>query len=295
MSNLGALYEKLLVSATRHPEGDKYLVQPDPLGLAKDRFHVFQFDVEGGEPFYLTLNKRDIKATAGVSSLDRRSTADWNKITNIWTDAETLKAVIHGDKNLIAEWHGGKWDFTSRNSNSPYQSWFCIVMRLAREQLERELVKAYLTKEMEKGLGPALETLLKKIKGHPEGAVLLTEPPVVKNSYKVDVCEHTFQFELEDGKPFYLYMGKGDVAAKDGVSSLDRRGKDWNKISLIWTYTDTLKGVIYGEKNLIAEWHEGRWDFSARNSNSPYHSWFCIVMRMAREQLAKELVREYLS
>ncbi len=71
---------------------------------------------------------------------------------------------------------------------------------------------------------------------------------------------------------------------------MDRRGKDWNKISRIWTDEKTLREVIYGEKNLIKEWHEGEWDFSSRNSNSPYQSWFCILLRMAREKLEKELV-----
>ncbi len=294
MASLSAFCEKFLVAAARHPEGDKYLLEPDPMGLVKDRYHVFQFEIEGGKPFYLTIDKQKIKASDGLSSLDRRG-KDWNKISRIWTDEKTLREVIYGEKNLIKEWHEGKWDFSARNSNSPSQSWFCILLRMAREQLERELVKSYLSKEMKKGLGSALEKLMKKIKNHPEGVRLLTEPDVVKNSYKVDKCEHTFQFEIEDGKPFYLRMGDGDVVAEEGVSTLDRKGKDWNKITRVWTDKETLKGVIYGEKNLIKEWHEGKWDFSARNSNSPYHSWFCIVMRMAREQLAKELMREYLS
>ncbi len=292
MASLGAFCEKFLVAAVRHPEGDKYLLEPDPMGLVKDRYHVFQFEIEGGKPFYLTINKKEIKASDGLSSLDRRG-KDWNKISRIWTDEKTLREVIYGEKNLIKEWHDGKWDFTSRNSNSPFQSWFCILLRMAREQLERELVKSYLSKEKE--LASCMEKLLKRIKNHPQGVSFLTQPDIVEDVDKVDKWEHIFQFELEDGQPFYLEMARGDIRVKEGVSSLDWRVKDWQRCTRIWTTQAVLKGVILGEKNLVVEWHEGRWDFSSRIANSHFHSWFCVIMRMAREQLANELLREYLA
>ncbi len=294
MSSMGAFCEKFLVAAVRHPEGDKYLLEPDPMGLVRDRYHVFQFEIEGGKPFYLTINKKEIKASDGVSSLDRRG-KDWNKISRIWTDEKTLREVIYGEKSLIKEWHEGKWDFTSRNSNSPYQSWFCILLRMAREQLERELVKSYLLKEVGKGLASALEKLFKKIKNHPEGVSFLTQPDIVRDVDKVDKWEHTFQFEIEDGKPFYVEMARGDIKVKEGVSPLDWRVKDWQRCTRVWTTQAVLRGVISGEKSPIIEWHEGRWDFSSRIMNSHFHSWFCIAMRMAREQLAKELLRDYLA
>src|SRR5574340_35279 len=161
MTNLSVFCEKLLSAAARHPDGDKYLMEPDPLGFAESRDHVFQFEIEGGKPFYLTIEKKKIRAKEGVSPLDWQG-KDWNKISRIWTDEKTLKAVAYGDTDPIKEWHEGRWDFACRIGNSPYHSWFCILLPMAREQLEKELVRACLAKEVEKGSAAAMKKLLEK-------------------------------------------------------------------------------------------------------------------------------------
>jgi hypothetical protein len=294
MANLGVMCEKFFAAAARHHDGNKYLVEPDPIGFVEGRDQVFQFEIEDGKPFYLTIEKKNITATEGLSSLDWQG-KDWNKISHIWTDEKTLKAVVYGDTDPIAEWHKGRWDFASRIGNSPYHSWFCILIPMAREQLEKELVKAYLAKEVEKGLAPAMEKLLEKVKGHPEGGRFLTQPEIVKDVDRVEKWEHTFQFEPEEDSPFYVEIAGGNIMVKEGISPLDWRIKDWESCTRVWSEKGTLEEVILGEKDAILEWHDGRWDFSSRIASSHFHSWFCIIMLMAREQLAKELLREHLS
>ncbi len=293
MSNLSSSLEKLFKKVKDHPEGIRYLTQPDIVKAKIEKWeHTFQFELDDDKPFYLEIAQGEIRAVQGVSSLDGRG-KDWNKISRIWTDGKTLKGIITGEKNLMDEWHKGKLEFGSRIANTYYHSWFCILFRLAMEQLEKELVKSFLSKGIDANLSSSLEKLFKKVKDHPEGIRYLTQPDIVKA--KIEKWEHTFQFELDDDKPFYLEIAQGEIRAVQGVSSLDGRGKDWNKISRIWTDGKTLKGIITGEKNLMDEWHKGKLEFGSRIANTYYHSWFCIMMRMAREQLGKELIREYFS
>ncbi len=143
MDKLSEMFKKFFAKAKENPEGKKLLTQSDKI-LNFERDRVFQFEFKDkGNPFYLEIKGEKIRVRDGISTLDWRR-KNWDKATRILTDQKTLKQVILGEKGVMDAWHEGKWDFSSRIGNSPVHSWFCILMRLAREQIQKDAVKRYL-------------------------------------------------------------------------------------------------------------------------------------------------------
>jgi hypothetical protein len=131
---------------------------------------------------------------------------------------------------------------------------------------------------------------------NPEARRYLSEPdPLPRVEEEKRIWSHTFQFDVEGGKKFYLDIKDGQISVHDGDCGLDWQRKDWQQCSRIWTTAEVLQGVIEGVRDPIFEWHEGRWDFSSRIANSHLHSWFIILMRLAHEQLGRELVRQHVA
>lgn len=143
MDKLSEMFKKFFIKAKESPEGKELLTQRNKI-LNFERDQVFQFEFKGrGKPFYLEIKGEKIRVRKGVSPLDWMK-KDWDKATRILTDQKTLKQVILGEKGVMEAWHEGKWDFSSRIGNSPIHSWFCILMRLARERIQKDAVKRYL-------------------------------------------------------------------------------------------------------------------------------------------------------
>ena len=136
-----------------------------------------------------------------------------------------------------------------------------------------------------------VQNILEASGRHPLGGQMLSEGP----AWPLDWPKrHTYYFETEDQEPFFVEIGNGVVKTGAGTPALDWRGKDWHKCSRIWAARGVLRDVLLGEKDLIMEWHAGNWDFASRNSNSPYQNWFCILLRLGREQLSAEAARTFL-
>ena len=134
MSELSRTFKAFFKSAERNEEAKI---------LLKERNQVFQFDLEGGKPFYVEIKDGKISVTDGTSPLDWKR-KDWQQISCIWTDPETIAAVIKGKTGPVKAGLEGRWSFSSRVGKKATHRWFCNLLRLSLEQVRHDGAELYL-------------------------------------------------------------------------------------------------------------------------------------------------------
>ncbi len=128
MSELSQVFEQFLKRVERNKEAKE---------LLKERNQVFQFDLTDDKPFYVEMKGDKISVTEGTSPLDWKR-KNWQEISCIWTDKETVKGVMRGEKGPVEAGVEGRWSFSSRPGKKAVHRWFCNLLRLAREQIREE-------------------------------------------------------------------------------------------------------------------------------------------------------------
>ncbi len=136
MSELSQVFEEFIKRTERNKEAKE---------LLKERDQVFQFDLTDDKPFYVEMKGEKISVTEGTSSLDW-DRKNWQEISCIWTDKETVKAVMKGEKSPMEANVEGRWSFSCRVGKKAVHRWFCNLLRLAREQIREEGLELLLSK-----------------------------------------------------------------------------------------------------------------------------------------------------
>ncbi len=107
--------------------------------------------------------------------------------------------------------------------------------------------------------------------------------------------DYTYQFDFgESGDdPFYMEVKKGDISVRAGVSPLDWKKKDWEKINRIWTDKETFLNVLKGEKEIVEAQFTGRWSYANWVATHSPQKWLNNLIRIAQEQTAKEALQNF--
>jgi hypothetical protein len=106
----------------------------------------------------------------------------------------------------------------------------------------------------------------------------------------IENLTYTYQFDFGKSKeePFHMGIKSGKISVKTGVSPLDWRKKDWEKINRIWTDKKTFIEILKGEKEIVEAQFTGRWSYSNWVATHSPQKWLNNLIRIAQEQVAKE-------
>jgi len=105
---------------------------------------------------------------------------------------------------------------------------------------------------------------------------------------------YVFQFEFDDDAPFHFEIKGGDIFFKEGLSSLDWKRKDWQKISRIWSDRKIFKEVMKGQKEVAEAQFLGGWSFSSWIATFEIQKWFCNLLRIGQEHSRTKAFESYL-
>ncbi len=105
--------------------------------------------------------------------------------------------------------------------------------------------------------------------------------------------DYTYQFDFGPSgeEPFHIEIKRGSISVKTGLSSLDWKKKDWNKINRIWTDKETFVKILKGEKEIVEAQFTGRWSYSNWVATHSQQKWLNNLIRIAQEQSAKETLQ----
>lgn len=111
----------------------------------------------------------------------------------------------------------------------------------------------------------------------------------------------TFQFDLEDGGPFFIEIKDGGLRVEDGGCGLDWQYRDWDRATCVHTSQRFLRNVISGECLITKGFFNGELGFAPRRAADPHKShaavvaWFYALVRLSHEEITGSAARESLS
>ena len=124
---------------------------------------------------------------------------------------------------------------------------------------------------------------------HPDGPAL------------VGTFNRTFQFDLEDGEPFFMEIKDGALRVEDGDSGLDWQYRDWDRATCVHTSRRFLRKVIAGECLISEGFFNRELGFAPRRAADTQKSaaavvaWFYALVRLSHEEIAGSAARDALS
>ena len=103
-----------------------------------------------------------------------------------------------------------------------------------------------------------------------------------KGRRKIADYEHVYQFEVDGSPSFYVELKQGVIRVDSGAF----KGA-YEKVSLIKTDSETLKGILKGKVRLLDASSQGKWVIRVRNYSGEL---LYTLLRIGREITIQDLL-----